>query len=230
MDLAFEFSLADAIATAAQQGRGEVLAETQRQVLDAYPAGQYATFLTNHDQDRIASLLVGDVDKAKLAASLLLTSSGVPFIYYGEEVGMRGRKPDERIRTPLSWTTDIPGRGFTDGEPWEPFDDNADEATVATQMSEPDSLWSHYRDLIALRAAHPALRTGAMTSIETGNDAVYAFTRLAENDSVTVVINLSGDEQAAYSVDGIDTGHVVFGPDWAPGAPIPPQTTIVMAN
>ena len=59
--------------------------------------------------------------RRKVAADLLLTQPGVPFIYYGEEIGMSGVKPDERIRTPMQWdSTDATG-GFTTGTPWEPL-------------------------------------------------------------------------------------------------------------
>lgn len=227
VDIAFEFTRADAIIDATQRGRVGVLPIVLQQVLDAYPPGQYAAFLTNHDQDRIASVLVGDVAKAKLAASLLLTNPGVPFLYYGEEVGARGRKPDERIRTPMAWTTDEPGRGFTSGAPWEPFDDDAADATVATQTADADSLWSHYRNLIALRNEHEAMRTGAMTLVDTGSDAVLAFTRASPAETLVVVVNLSNEAQVDYDLGGLPTGELLLGPAWSTGDPIPPQTTIV---
>ena len=59
------------------------------------------------------------LDKAKLAASVLMTAPGVPFIYYGEEIGMTGEKPDEQIRTPMQWSAEG-NAGFTTGSPWEP--------------------------------------------------------------------------------------------------------------
>mgnify|MGYP002065115036 CR=1 FL=1 len=62
------------------------------------------------------SQLDGDEGKAKVAATWLLTSPGVPFVYYGEEVGMRGAKPDPRIRTPMQWTSDRNG-GFSRADP-----------------------------------------------------------------------------------------------------------------
>ena len=228
VDIAFEFTLADTIIDAVQQGRVGVLPVVQEQILDAYPPGQYAAFLSNHDQDRIASLFVGDVAKAKLAASVLLTNPGVPFVYYGEEVGARGRKPDERIRTPMAWATGL-GRGFTTGEPWEPFDENADAATVEIQQSDPDSLWSHYRDLIHLRNEHAALRTGEMDLIDAGNDAVLAFTREADSETLLVIMNLARESQATYDLGAVGVGEVVFGPDWAPGEPLPSQTMIIAA-
>ena len=57
--------------------------------------------MTNHDQDRIASVLGEETARLALAASLLLAAPGVPFLYYGEEIGQIGRKPDEMIRNPM---------------------------------------------------------------------------------------------------------------------------------
>ncbi|MEP6985713.1 MAG: alpha-amylase family glycosyl hydrolase, partial [Chloroflexota bacterium] len=95
LDMAFEFDLATAMLNSAKSGtNGGVLPiETRSQKL--YPPNQYARFLTNHDQNRTMFELTGDVNKAKIAASMLLTGTGVPFIYYGEEIGMMGAKPDE---------------------------------------------------------------------------------------------------------------------------------------
>ena len=77
-----------------------------------------ATFLTNHDMNRVMSQLSVDTNKAKLAASVLLTVPGVPFVYYGEEIGMTGVKPDEFNRTPMQWSAQE-NAGFTAGVPWE---------------------------------------------------------------------------------------------------------------
>ena len=67
---------------------------TQLQLVDAtYPKLQYATFLTNHDQNRVfMSQLGGNLARMKQAAALYLTMPGVPFLYYGEEVGMARRR------------------------------------------------------------------------------------------------------------------------------------------
>ena len=67
-----------------------------------------------------------------LAATLLLTLPGLPFVYYGEEIGMTGDKPDPRLRTPMHWTR---GRaaGFTTGVPWEPLQPDSMTANVEAQ-------------------------------------------------------------------------------------------------
>lgn len=62
-------------------------------------------FGTNHDQNRIMSTVENE-QQAKLVANIYMTLDGNPYIYYGEEIGMRGQKPDERIREPFKWTDD----------------------------------------------------------------------------------------------------------------------------
>lgn len=198
LDLTFDFDLATQMLLAVRSRDASSLRYTQAAVSEAYPAGGYAAFLSNHDQDRVFDVVGRDVAKARQAATLLLTNPGVPFIYYGEEVGLRGRKPDERIRTPMPWTGVAPGYGFTTAaEPWEPFADGvAEGANVAAQSDDPMSLLAHYRALIALRAAHPALGTaGSILPMDASDPAVYAVFRHAPNsgEKLIVVSNLSDD-------------------------------------
>ena len=77
----------------------------------ALPAERWAPFLRNHDQTRTLTALGGDIARARLAAMILLTLPGLPFVYYGEELGMTGNKPDERLRTPMHWRRER-GRWF----------------------------------------------------------------------------------------------------------------------
>ena len=109
LDLAFEFGLAGAILGSVRLGDADTIANVQAEVTAAYPAGGYAAFLTNHDQNRTFDVLGRDPAAAGLAASLLLTGAGVPFVYYGEELGLRGRKPDERDPDAMPWDADAAG-------------------------------------------------------------------------------------------------------------------------
>jgi len=198
LDLAFEFELAGAILDAARRGTKDKLAYTIDNVAASYPQGRYATMITNHDQDRVASELDEDAARMKLAASLLLTLPGVPFLYYGEEIGQVGEKPDEMIRNPMPWTG---GRnaGFTGAaRPWEPLQPGHERRNVAAQAADPNSLLAHYRHLVRLRQAEPALAVGDVRSIETGRNDVIAWERRAGNRSVTVIANLSRDEILGY--------------------------------
>jgi glycosidase len=193
LDLAFEFGLADAILGSIRLGDAGTLANVQAEVLDSYLAGGYAAFLTNHDQNRTMDELGRSRDAAALAGTLLLTNPGVPFIYYGEELGLRGRKPDEEIRTPLPWSRTPPGYGFTTGEPWEPLAPDAEMVAVDGQTSDPESLFSHYRTLTRLRETHSALRTGELIPLDAEPRGVYAYLRHDQSGVVAIVANLSDE-------------------------------------
>ncbi len=229
LDLAFEFTLASAMLDEMKKGRSNILRRFQQEVLDAFPPNQYAAFLTNHDQNRVIDVLFGDFERAELAATLLLTNPGVPFVYYGEEIGLSGSKPDPRIRTPMPWdATD--GGGFTTATPHEAFADGKDFANVATQTDDPDSLLSHYRELIHLRNASEALRRGGMEIIDAGDDALYAYVRATDAERVLVLMNFGREPVTTYDLSTAgQTGEVLLGPSWSPGDPIPPRSSFVIA-
>jgi glycosidase len=155
------------------------------------PYDRWAPFLTNHDQDRVMTTLGNDVSKAKIAAVALLTLPGMPFVYYGEEIGMIGQKPDERIRTPMQWTSDGSTGGFTTVKPWEPLQKNTAEVNVAAQDGDPGSLLNLYRKLINLHTTTKALSMGALVPIKTSDGAVAAFLRAATDETILVVLNFS---------------------------------------
>ncbi len=165
LDLAFDFGLASATITSLRSGERGSLRAAWQEVTELYPAGGLATFLTNHDQDRIMSELDGDPAAAGLAGALLLTGAGTPFVYYGEEIGMTGRKPDERIRTPMRWDATEPGRRVHDRHAVaaarrRPARHRRRERDARSRpRSSPDTATSS-----AVRAAHPALSRGAWRS------------------------------------------------------------------
>ena len=154
-----------------------------------------AIFLTNHDQDRIMSELSGNEAKARLAASILLTLPGQPYLYYGEEIGMLGKKPDEAIREPILWT-DNGKDSFT--TTWEKLRFNLDEKnSVESQIKNPNSLYHHYKELIALRQSSVDLHSGDIQTIDVKGD-VLAYTRgnllIVHNlTSKSIALNISQD-------------------------------------
>ncbi|MBE2223280.1 MAG: DUF3459 domain-containing protein [Anaerolineae bacterium] len=196
VDLAFEFTLADAILESAVSERKVHVERAQETVAEIYPAGQYATFLANHDQNRTRSRLIND-EQAKTAATLQLTLPGVPFIYYGEEIGMQGEKPDENIRRPMQWTAD---GGFSTNEPWQPYFEDYPERHVAAQAADPGSLLNHYQSLIALRNSYPALRSGSWTAVATDNPSLYAFLRADGAETILVLVNLGRNPVDTYNL------------------------------
>jgi glycosidase len=200
LDLGFDFDMARAILWAAAYRRNTLFHETLTRDLNVFPPQQFATFITNHDQDRVMSVLGGDASRAKAVAALLFASPGVPFLYYGEEIGMLGKKPDQAIRAPMQWSAD-PNGGFTTANfPWTSLNPDYPTKNVAAQTDDPESLLSFYRALIRLRNQHAALRVGETFVPETGNLAVAAVLRVTEDEAVLAVVNLGKDPVSDYGL------------------------------
>lgn len=232
-DSGFDFGLAEGLVGAVKSGRANSaisrLPDYYRLFGEA-SGGSFvdATFLTNHDQDRVMTQLGGDAEKMKVAAALLLTLPGNPFIYYGEEIGMLGAKPDEQIREPMLWAASGRDKGQTS---WEPLVANAPHAAnasgaskaaaadVAAQTGDPDSLLSRYRTLIRWREELPALQGGALQSFDPGDDRAVAFVREASGQRLLVLHNLSGealelDLQASAAAEAApEFGRIVHSTD-----------------
>jgi alpha-amylase len=190
-DLSFEFWLAGAMINAVNGETSQDIDDQMELSYSLIPQMQYATFLTNHDQDRVMSQLFDDENKMKLAASLLLTSPGVPFIYYGEEIGMQGDQAHEWVRRPMQWS-DGTFAGFSTKAPWQALGPAWENYNVDLEKENSDSILSFYRDLIYIRNQHAALRVGDLKILTTTDDAVYSFLRVSDNEAVLVLINLSG--------------------------------------
>jgi alpha-amylase len=198
LDLAFDFDLAEAILNGVMARNAGRIQEALASSYALFGSGLSATFLTNHDMNRVMSQPAMDVAKAKLAASVLMTAPGVPFVYYGEEIGMIGKKPDELIRSPMQWSAED-NAGFTTGSPWESANGDYKEKNVAIQSMDPTSLLSWYRELIHIRADHSALRVGDYDPVESKDNALLTFLRVGQEDIVLVIINLN--EEAASDYD-----------------------------
>ncbi len=195
LDSYFAFELADSLIAGVNRGSvGGMLAPIA--ALQKNVAGfRWSPFLRNHDQPRTASELGNDVQKQRVAATLMLTMPGMPFVYYGEEIGMTGVKPDERLRTPMQWSA-ARGAGFSTGKPWESLQADSQTTTVATQDRDASSLLNHFRRLIHLRASTRALADGALVPLTTNDSNVVAYVRRAGTSAALVVANLSGSARS----------------------------------
>jgi alpha-glucosidase len=185
--------------------------------------------LSNHDVSRHASRYDDPVhgeSRARLAALLLLALRGTPFVYYGEEIGMRSVEiPEERLqdplartlhpklsrdpaRTPMQWEPGA-GAGFTSVEPWLPVGPDAKWRNVEAQRADPTSLLWLYRDLIDLRRRTAALRAGDYRTLPAPPE-VLAFERRAPGSLARVALNFASEprvvELGAGTVsDGLST-------------------------
>ncbi|MEP6495693.1 MAG: alpha-amylase family glycosyl hydrolase [bacterium] len=195
----FGFELADSLLAAVKRGSaGGVLAGYLR-LQDTLPAYRWSPFLSNHDGTRTMTALGGDMGRAKTAATLLLTLPGLPFVYYGEEIGMTGDKPDPRLRTPMQWSV-AHADGFTTGTPWERLQPDSQTITVATESADPSSLLNLYRKLIHLRKSHHALADGRLVPLSSSSGQVAAYLRRANDDAVLVLVNLGASAVANFSI------------------------------
>jgi alpha-glucosidase len=203
--------------------------EEYEAVLPPHTIGNYV--LGNHDTPRVASRI--GKPAARLAALLTLTLRGLPFIYYGEEIGMtdvpipfdqqqdpfgirvpgRGRDPE---RTPMQWD-DQPHGGFAAPDaaaPWLPLAADYATVNVAAQMSDPTSFLSMYRRLLALRRATPSLHSGSYASVSLGaNDAqVYAYLRQHDGHTYLIAANFSDSARHvdASAALGAASAQVIF--------------------
>jgi glycosidase len=200
LDAAFNFDLSTATLKSLNEGNNASVRFVLQTTVRDFPQQDNANFLTNHDMPRVMNQLGGNQDKAKAAAGIVLTAPGIPFVYYGEEIGMSGTKPDELIRTPMQWTGEK-GAGFSEGPPWEPVHSDFTTINVADQTGESTSLLEHYRKLIQLRNAHPALRTGKTYVAESKSNKLVAYLRADEEETLLVLINIGDKPVTDYELE-----------------------------
>jgi alpha-glucosidase len=167
--------------------------------------------LGNHDNHRVASRI--GRTQARNAALLLLTLPGVPFIYYGEELGMiDGEIPPDKVqdtfeiqspglglgrdpeRTPMQWNS-ARYAGFSEAEPWLPVTDDYPVYNVKTEAGETDSFLKLYQKLIKLRRTSPALTQGEYSSLPLANTFVLAFRRTFNFEHFLIILNYTHRSQ-----------------------------------
>ena len=152
-----------------------------------------APFYTNHDMPRSAGYYAGDEgDKTKFAAGLNLMMSGNAFIYYGEELGMKGSGKDENKRGPMYWTTDSEADGMCDGpDGMDSIEQKFDSYEV--QSDDALSIYEYYRNAVRLRNASPEITAGQVRICESlSTDDVCVYTKsLNEEHTVILAINSS---------------------------------------
>ncbi|MGD0708934.1 MAG: alpha-glucosidase [Anaerolineaceae bacterium] len=167
--------------------------------------------LNNHDNPRSATRYVRgeNDDRLKVAATLLLTLRGTPFLYYGEEIGMRdipmkrseildpvGKhywpffKGRDGCRAPMQWDNSIYA-GFSPARSWLKVQADHDWRNVESQRADADSLFSFYRRLIQLRKEYPALREGMFLSLNDEPRRLLAYLRKTDEQTVLIALNFS---------------------------------------
>jgi len=194
----FNFDMGTAITNTVNAGMDTMkLISKYKDITDFYKSvtSSYldATFLRNHDQNRILTELGGSMEKMRVAAGILLTLPGTPYLYYGEEIGMLGAKPDEYIREPFIWNAQGKDPAQTS---WEKPRYSFDSTVVSLEQQKANdlSLYNCYRKLIHLRNNNTALTRGNLEPSGINSREVVSFKRTFEDDVLLVLNNVSDVE------------------------------------
>ena len=207
VDRVFGFGLQQAILSFDKQ----TLINKADTILGQCPAGKdQIIFIENHDMDRFASI-ESDVEKQKLAASIMFLIGGIPSIYYGQEIGMQGKigkwgntdGNDIPRRAAFEWYKSEEGSGMATwykntGGWWNDRNLKANDGiSVEEQQKDSNSLFNHYRKIIRLKQGTPALSMGNYENAPNNNNNVFSFYRIYKNEKVLVIVNLSNEKQKA---------------------------------
>ena len=163
-------------------------------------------FVANHDTDRAAGFLPLSDGSMRMAANLYLLGPGSPFIYYGEEIGMKGSRgganTDANRRLAMLW-----GDGDTvadpEGSTYER--DKQINGTVAEQLKDPDSLYNYYKKLLMIRRAYPEIARGEYLALRSPGAKLGGFLSVW-NDSTVCVLHNAGDIELVIDLEATGLG------------------------
>ena len=173
----------------------------------------------NHDMDRLSKWL--DAEEIKIVFAFVLSLPGAPFIYYGDELGMKylpdvvsveGGYHRTGSRSPMQWDSTL-NAGFSAGAAdllYIPIDPDKNRPTAEKQMADPDSVYHEVKKLIGIRRTNPVLQSEAKIEFLYCEENAYplAYRRTDGKESILVVINPSGKE-ASFEYGG-KLGEVVY--------------------
>ena len=173
----------------------------------------------NHDMDRLARTINGN--KAKIAFAFLMSMPGAPFIYYGDEIGMRyvegltsveGGYGRTGSRSPMQWDETL-NAGFSDADSkklYIPIDPEADRPNVKAQIKDDASLYNEVKKLIAIRQSHKALKnSGEIEFICDGAEGKpMVYLRSCEDEKILVALNPTGEDQILQTEE--EAGDVIY--------------------
>ena len=207
---AFAFDLSGSVVGAAKGDTASI-----QKLADYYKtrSANLAPFVSNHDSfagDRLWNQVQGNLAQYKMAAASYLLLPGTPFIYYGEEIGMASSNAlsgDAALRTPMSWTADA--KGFSTATPFRALSANVNSQNVTQQLSDSNSLYQHYKQLLALRNTQLALRSGTYEAAW-ALQKTMGFQRVAGAEKIMVVLNF--DTQA----NALNVSNLTPGETWSP--------------
>ena len=201
----FNFSFAEnsgTIATAIKEGNGRMFANRLVSAYESFasfnPDFIDSPFYTNHDMGRSAGYYSNDYafQQVKMAQGMNLLMSGSAFLYYGEEIGMRGSGRDENKRAPMYWSADETMKGLCDGpKDMEKFD--MKYPSLAEQQVDGNSIYHFVKQAIHLRNQFPALSHGVVEVDEAlmEDKSIGAMKKTYGDEEVLLIYNLAAESK-----------------------------------
>lgn len=202
----FQMSQAEGVIASAARGNGlstftKYVPSYQKRLLETNPNAMMMNFIANHDMDRAAGFLPVSMGYMKMAANLYILCGGSPFIYYGEEIGLKGARggantdanrrlamlwgDEDTVKDPVGATYDISKQ--TNG-------------TVADQLEDENSLYHYYRQLIAVRNRHPEIGRGVYETLSVDEADVGGF-RITYDGSVLGLLHNTAEEAISIQLE-----------------------------
>ncbi len=202
----FNFAMAQAEGVVASAAKGFSISKYtgyvqsfQQKLLEKNPEAMVMGFLSNHDMDRIGGAFILE-SNMRMAANLYLLAPGSPFIYYGEEIGLRGSRggesTDANRRLAMLWGDDDLIRNPV-GSTYPA--ENQIQTTVAEQSSDENSLYNYYCRLISIRHKYPAIARGVYTSLSTGEKNFGGFAVEYSGETLYILHN-NGTEEIVFDL------------------------------
>lgn len=202
MDSSFNFNMSDVIVNAARgndvdlmqeiQKRDEIYKKSNENFIDTL-------FLRNHDKTRLSNEVLNDIDKQKMAITILMTLPGTPFLYYGEELGQQGRKPDENLRESMDWYESSQGMGMTTALKMANTVAN-DGISYEEEKGNANSIFEYTKKILSIRKAHPFIINGKYTDLNLGYK-INGYEITDGKEKLSVVHN-SNTKNITVSIDG----------------------------
>ena len=215
VDSMFDFAFADKSGIIANVVNGKASAASYAKNLEAEQTiyAQYnedyinAPFYTNHDMGRSAGYYAGENSAAqtKMGNALNLLMNGNAFLYYGEELGMKGSGKDENKRAPMYWSKDSNAEGMCKG-PADMEDFQMKFDSLEEQQEDADSIYNYVKQVIRVRNQNPAIARGTTTYLEQySGEQCFALTRTYEDSTLLLLGNTSA-EAVTVDLTGLTVG------------------------
>lgn len=157
-----------------------------------------APFYTNHDTGRSAGYYAGEFSPAqtKIAGAMNMFMTGASFIYYGEELGMKGAGIDENKRAPMQWSSNPDAEGMCDG-PAAMEDITMKYGSLEEQQEDPLSIYNYYKQAIRLKNMYPEIARGSVDFIEEmSTEDICVFNKQWEEENIWIIYNISQNENS----------------------------------